>query len=277
MDVSFDIDPSEFQERKRRRISSMNANPPAGPKVAPTSAPGNHEIATFLPGRLEFEHEIDNEAEDLVKDLEFGLCNEWGGDSIMEDENDPDVKTRAKWEEEKFHTKDRENEGSGSRMGTPFGGGGKTNGLKHVGKGKGKGKGPMGKSMGGKKSVNGYHPHHGMKIGMNGMMKQDSSPQRHVKTEDSNGENGSKEKDKDEDETEENMPPIPFETSDSLAFKLTLLETYEQRVEKRAEAKAIMFERGLLEYKKVCSPYTTLSCSAGTDPFSFMIYVDASS
>lgn len=246
MDTFFDVDPDEFRERKRRRISSITTNVPSGPKVAPTSAPSNHEIAGYLPGRLEFEHEPDNDAEDLVKDLEFGLCHEWGGDNIPEDENDQDVKTRAKWEEERFHTRDRENEGSGSRMGTPFAGG-KTNGF--GGGGKGKGKGPMmGKKVGGKKSINGYHPH-GMKTGPNGGVP---TSQKIVKSEDLTGDAGSKDKDKDkdEDEVEENMPPIPFETPDSLTFKLTLLEAYGQRVEKRNEVKALIFNRGLLEHKK---------------------------
>jgi len=71
MDLHFDVDASEFQERKRRRISNMDTAPAPTPKVPPISAPAVHEIATFLPGRLKFEHELDNEAEDLVKDLEF--------------------------------------------------------------------------------------------------------------------------------------------------------------------------------------------------------------
>ncbi|KAG1882284.1 uncharacterized protein F5891DRAFT_1285550 [Suillus fuscotomentosus] len=101
MDVEFNIDPDEFQARKRRRMSTMTTSLPPPPKVAPTSAPGVHKIATFLPGRLEFEHELDNEAEDLVKDLEFGICHARGGDQIMEDENGLDVRARARMQEER--------------------------------------------------------------------------------------------------------------------------------------------------------------------------------
>ena len=36
-----------------------------------------------------------------------------------------------------------------------------------------------------------------------------------------------------------------------LQFKLALLEMYKHRVEKRAEQKALMFDRGLLNYKQV--------------------------
>jgi hypothetical protein len=57
--------------------------------------------------------------------------------------------------------------------------------------------------------------------------------------------------DDDEDaDAEENMMPPPIEVDDSIAFKLTLLDIYASRVEKRHENKALMFERGLLEYKK---------------------------
>ncbi|KAA1471851.1 SWIRM-domain-containing protein [Dentipellis sp. KUC8613] len=206
MDVHFDVDPSEFQERKRRRISTMNTAPPP-PKVAPTSAPGVHEVATFLPGRLEFEHELDNEAEDLIKDLEFGLCFEWGGDTILEDENDADYKARARWEEEK-------KEAANAPPMALYNG-----------------------SINGAIPVNGFY---GTKA--NGVVKKEQSS----KSEDRSTENGAG-----EDEVEENMPPLPFETPDSLNFKLTLIEMYGQRVEKRHEAKGLMFSRGLLEYKKM--------------------------
>ena len=43
---------------------------------------------------------LSHEAEDLIKDLEFGVCLEWGGDQIPEDENDVDVKARARLKEE---------------------------------------------------------------------------------------------------------------------------------------------------------------------------------
>ena len=59
-----------------------STNVTLAPKPAPTSAPGFHEVATFLPGRLEFEYELDNDAEDLIKDLEFGLVYQFGGDTI---------------------------------------------------------------------------------------------------------------------------------------------------------------------------------------------------
>lgn len=202
MDVEFNIDPDEFQARKRRRMSTMTTSLPPPLKVAPTSAPGVHEIATFLHGRLEFEHELDNEAEDLVKDLEFRICHAWGGDQIMEDENDPDVRARARMQEERKTVA-----GSRNSSQPPVNG---VNGNGHL-------------SMNGESRVKSEEP---------------SNEQQASTEEDANAE-------------EATLPP-PYEMDESLTFKLTLMEMYNQRLDKRREAKAIMYERGLLEYKKVC-------------------------
>ncbi|KAF8160648.1 hypothetical protein B0H34DRAFT_697534 [Crassisporium funariophilum] len=207
MNLEFDIDPEVFHERKRRRITAMNNQEPPPLKPAPTSLPGVHEIATFLPGRLEFEHEIDNEAEDLVKDLEFGVVLEYGGDLMKEDENDLDVKARLKWEEDR-------------RLGI-------TPAQRDVSIPAGKGP-----SMNG--TINGHH--------LNGDVK-------NPKSEDVTMANGNGTAD--DEAAEEPSQPQPYETKDSLAFKLTLLEMYFQRLEKRLETKAVVFERGLLDYKKM--------------------------
>ncbi|KAI8993956.1 hypothetical protein BD414DRAFT_436331 [Trametes punicea] len=203
MDVDFDIDPAEFQERKRRRISSMTTTTAPPPKAAPVSAPGVHEVATFLPGRLEFEHELDNEAEGVIKDLEFGAVLEWGGDEIPEDENDPDVKARAKLEEE-LRAKAAS---PGKRLPN-----GLVNGI-----------------------PNGYHS--------NG-----ETPRRDTSSKPDDDKQGS---DANGDDADEQTQPPPFETPESLDFKLALLESYYQRVDKRHEAKSIIFDRGLLNYKQM--------------------------
>ncbi|KAF8971113.1 hypothetical protein BDZ97DRAFT_1787766 [Flammula alnicola] len=207
MDLEFDIQPEVFHERKRRRINAMNDQEPPPPKPAPTSLPGVHEIATFLPGRLEFEHEVDNEAEDLVKDLEFGVVSDYGGDQIVEDENDLDLRARQKWEEEK-----RSGIVSTQRdIPQPAGKGPPPNGI-----------------------FNGYH--------VNGDVKKLKSEDVSMASVNGSG---------DDEAAEEPTQPQPYETHDSLVFKLTLLEMYFQRVDKRLETKAVIFERGLLEYKKM--------------------------
>jgi transcriptional adapter 2-alpha len=65
-----------FQARKKRRIeerkeASKNA-PPATPKTKPTaSVPACHEVQGYMPGRLEFETEYFNEAEEAVQHMQF--------------------------------------------------------------------------------------------------------------------------------------------------------------------------------------------------------------
>lgn len=192
----------------------MNEMVPPPPGPPPASTPAVHEVYGFFPGRLEFEHELDNDADHMVKDLEFGIVLQYGGDQIPEDENDADVRARRKWEEEK-------------RLG-----------LHHH-----ESSVPPGPNG----VVNGHQ--------MNGIVKKE--PQ---KSEDIVMSNGTGE------EEEEPTQPLPFETQDSLNFKLTLLEMYFQRLEKRLESKAFIFDRGLLEYKKV--KFQFRSCGASFSPSS---------
>lgn len=67
----------EFQKRKKRRIDERNkakdeqketASIPAKPT---SSVPSCHEVAGFMPGRLEFENEYFNEAEEAVQHMQF--------------------------------------------------------------------------------------------------------------------------------------------------------------------------------------------------------------
>jgi transcriptional adapter 2-alpha len=70
------IPKDEFQARKKRRIetakeAAKNA-PAATPKQKPTaSVPACHEVQGFMPGRLEFETEFANEAEEAVQHMTF--------------------------------------------------------------------------------------------------------------------------------------------------------------------------------------------------------------
>lgn len=66
----------EFQSRKKRRIEERKEaikNAPAPPpKTKPTaSVPSCHEIQGYMPGRLEFETEHANEAEEAVQHMQF--------------------------------------------------------------------------------------------------------------------------------------------------------------------------------------------------------------
>lgn len=71
-----DVPREQFQQAKKRRIESRkeaakNA-PPATPKQKPTaSVPACHEVQGYMPGRLEFETEYANEAEEAVQHMQF--------------------------------------------------------------------------------------------------------------------------------------------------------------------------------------------------------------
>ncbi|KAJ5614090.1 Transcriptional adapter 2 [Penicillium herquei] len=70
------IPKDEFQSRKKRRIEerkeAAKAAPPTTPKQKPTaSVPACHEVQGYMPGRLEFETEFLNDAEEAVQHMAF--------------------------------------------------------------------------------------------------------------------------------------------------------------------------------------------------------------
>ncbi|KAL9046341.1 MAG: hypothetical protein Q9214_000801 [Letrouitia sp. 1 TL-2023] len=76
MSLVEEIPREEFQARKKRRIEerkeAAKAAPPATPKQKPTaSVPACHEVQGYMPGRLEFETEFCNEAEEAVQHMQF--------------------------------------------------------------------------------------------------------------------------------------------------------------------------------------------------------------
>jgi transcriptional adapter 2-alpha len=70
------ISREDFQARKKRRIedrreAAKNVQP-ATPKKKPTaSVPACHEVQGYMPGRMEFETEYANEAEEAVQHMQF--------------------------------------------------------------------------------------------------------------------------------------------------------------------------------------------------------------
>jgi transcriptional adapter 2-alpha len=67
---------AEFQAKKKQRIQTRKETaknaPPPQPKAKPTaSVPSCHEIQGYMPGRLEFETEFANEAEEAVQHMQF--------------------------------------------------------------------------------------------------------------------------------------------------------------------------------------------------------------
>jgi transcriptional adapter 2-alpha len=76
MELQEKLPREEFQMRKKRRIeerkeATKNASPQQ-PKTKPTaSVPACHEVQGYMPGRLEFETEYANEAEEAVQHMQF--------------------------------------------------------------------------------------------------------------------------------------------------------------------------------------------------------------
>jgi transcriptional adapter 2-alpha len=75
-ELSTRIPRHEFQARKKRRIEKKKeeaaGREPDAPKQKPTaSVPACHEVQGYMPGRLEFETEYFNEAEEAVQHMQF--------------------------------------------------------------------------------------------------------------------------------------------------------------------------------------------------------------
>ncbi|KAK4161087.1 hypothetical protein QBC43DRAFT_218596 [Cladorrhinum sp. PSN259] len=76
MALANEISREEFQTNKKRRIEKRREDaknaPALQPKTKPTaSVPSCHEIQGYMPGRLEFETEYANEAEEAVQLMQF--------------------------------------------------------------------------------------------------------------------------------------------------------------------------------------------------------------
>ncbi len=75
--LSDDVPREEFQARKKRRIDDRKAEiaeaatTDAVPTKPTSSVPSCHEVAGYMPGRLEFESEYFNEAEEAVQHMQF--------------------------------------------------------------------------------------------------------------------------------------------------------------------------------------------------------------
>lgn len=86
----------EFQARKKRRVEerkeAARTAPPAAPKQKPTaSVPACHEVQGYMPGRLEFETEFANEAEEAVQHMQFDP-----GDGLNPRTNEMEPETELK-------------------------------------------------------------------------------------------------------------------------------------------------------------------------------------
>ncbi|GEQ67875.1 hypothetical protein JCM33374_g1541 [Metschnikowia sp. JCM 33374] len=66
------VSASEFLQRRKTRLEERKTLPLPPPKPKPAvSVPLCHEVQGYMPGRLEFDHEAENEAEVPIKDMLF--------------------------------------------------------------------------------------------------------------------------------------------------------------------------------------------------------------
>lgn len=68
---NIDIPQEQFLNDRRRRIERFRGQPLQPPRKPMASVPSCHEVQGFMPGRLDFETEFENEAEGPVKDMVF--------------------------------------------------------------------------------------------------------------------------------------------------------------------------------------------------------------
>lgn len=165
-----------------------------------------------MPGRLEFETEYENDAEALIKDMEFGLVHRYGGD------NQP---TR----EEAMATHGAQ----ASILGA----------VPSADVRAPQASAPSGRGLG------------------NGNAEGDVGPDGNATSVGTANTTAAKGKDADgndnsAEDNKEEVIQIWDETEDDLELKLTIMEIYNERIDRRLEAKQTIFDRGLLEYKKVC-------------------------
>ncbi|ORX33626.1 hypothetical protein BD324DRAFT_653928 [Kockovaella imperatae] len=208
MHENFDIDPDEFQNRKKARIEELRKPqtlPPAGPPMV--SAPTNHEVSGFMPGRLEFEHEVDNEAEMAIKDLEFRLVYKYGGDE------QPAAKVTEPIEEEDDEDEDEESDKEAKDQ-KPVSKNGKPEPVR----------------------VKSEPRDEEQPEASSSRMSGSPSPTKP----DVNGKGKGRADPADDEEDE-----------DELEIKLALLDIYFNKLDKRQEAKELLFDRGLTEHKRL--------------------------
>ena len=198
------ISQDEFQRRKRRRVETLREaqasySPPKSAKPL-VSAPTNHsELVGFMPGRLEFEHEYEQDAEHLIKDIEFGRVYEFGGADMP-----------SEWE------------ALGSKA---------TQGHARM-EASGRG-GPTSK-----KAIQNTEDDKDTNADEEGEDQQTASDAK------------DKDKEKDKDAEPEDKPFDWDEDPTDLNLKLTVIDMYNERLDRRLRRKHFIFERNLVDYRR---------------------------
>jgi transcriptional adapter 2-alpha len=219
---------------------------PAAAIETKASAPQNHEVAGFMPGRLEFDHEVENEAEMVIKDMDFGLVFAYGGSEMREgappaggrdgignepDEDAAEVERTARPQQQSTKTI------------------GNSNASKTAGKGTASKKPAT-------LDANSDNPgEDAMDVDETGD-DEDRPLAQLVDAVNHDTDRESKSKRKEEEE-EDKVPFLQLEVEDceDMELKLIVLEVYYSRLGRRQQVKDFIFDRGLMDYKRVRSRF----------------------
>ncbi|WAQ81249.1 hypothetical protein PtA15_1A589 [Puccinia triticina] len=254
IDARIEIDQDEFQARKKRRLEEVHARPLQMPPPKPvSSAPTNHEIAGFMPGRLDFEIEWENEAENMIKDLSFGRVYRFGGDSQPEKLPEEDDIAEEKDENNAAPNQDQQTippDSTAKRKRGVGSGAGKTTQRTDE-------TAPTRTDTVQRQCPDENDGDAAEADGRDSMPSSSVDPLQTGPSPDPKPKSKEKEKEEpkaeDEDDNEEvdEEPPLSDEPDLDLELKLTLLEIYNDKYDRRLQAKAVVFDRNLLEYKKI--------------------------
>ncbi|CAO1621812.1 unnamed protein product [Jaminaea pallidilutea] len=278
--MTFDahIPADEFQQSKRRRIADLRAQqasmpigaaksgqPPKPLVSAPTS---HHELSGFMPGRLEFETEHEQDAEVLTKDMEFGKVYSFGGELLPSEEQalgGKAVEGRSRM--------DASARGGASNRGTGAGTSSKGLGGRKAGEDdeedkdaedETKADGADGDAEGNGEAASGAdHEEHDAAEDDDAEMKDADetaadetsntvAPQTATPQDDTSQQRAPAAPSSTEAPAEPaERPPADWdEDPQDLDLKLTILEMYNERLERRTERKAAILERGLVEVRR---------------------------
>ncbi len=192
-----------------------------------------------MPGRLEFDTEVENEAEVVIKDMEFGLVMGYGG-SDQPEPPPPPPPPPTELKEDANTMETEATPGDISAM-DPFE----------------KVDPPLKEDISMVKQEDTMDPSSPQKMEVDSPVKPPETP--------------TKIKDRDPDNSDEEAEPKPpklvfeIEDPDDVELKLTMLEIYYEKLNARTAAKDLIFDRGLMEFKKVGSGGRMLSPPGGCD------------
>lgn len=256
------VSADEFHQNKRRRIAdlrSKQAGLPIGgttkggqpPKPLVSAPTSHHELSGFMPGRLEFETEHEQEAEVLTKDMEFGKVYRFGGELLPSEEQA--LGGKAVGGRSRMEASGR---GGPSSRGTGTGG--------QAGKGQGAGQSDPGdESQAGTavtsapavdKDADEEEEEDTIKMELDDKGEADDADADVAADASAQGAPSSTSASQPpagaEAEPTERPPADWDEDPQDLDLKMMILEMYNERLERRTERKSAILERGLVEVRR---------------------------